>query len=511
MFKNFNHKFVYNYPLIWNTKIIPFLLFSLGIHLLFFAVGYQNAIVHSVQIHNYYNQESNATTINLFAILISVLVSIIWCVLYFRNNGFKAFYPKKNNSLFKEWLLILVFCFSTFSYALSAILGANVQMRSNMLHKVVIERCETISKASLFLQGSFKEGNWENKTVNGKIVQVQRDSFVFEGRKYALNSLMNKNIESFPYFDSTNDSLRRLQVQRWMKENDRVQILKTLQNYLAVANEYKLKSNISAEKWLELVYDYPEFTNYKAIGTSERELQHEYGFQESMNSMVVEVPADIERDTVSTLLKEVDGQQYVYSKYYVSHKPLYRFYSKVAEAWGNPLIDLDYIMVLLYLGFIAALMVFSFRVTSAKNWLIALIAMGVVQIIFGIGTVFFSYSLTFPFLFLFYFLVVSIYFFIIYYRSKGKKWSGIALNQMLWLVTGVLPMLYVIVMDFVKKSSGYYDRYDMKTGLLIEEFPKIEWFETHQLFLAQLNLLVLVFVLFILSRVIKKWRGIPEE
>lgn len=72
-------------------------------------------------------------------------------------------------------------------------------------------------------------------------------------------------------------------------------------------------------------------------------------------------------------------------------------------------------------------------------------------------------------------------------------------------------MLYAIVMDFVKNASGYNDRYDMKTGLLIEEFPKIEWFETHQLFLAQLNLLLLVFVLFILSRVIKKWHGILEE
>jgi energy-coupling factor transporter transmembrane protein EcfT len=109
MFKNFNHKFVYKYPLIWNTKIVPFLLISLAIHILFFIVGYQNAIVASVQIHNYYIQESNATTINLFAILISVLVFIIWCVLYFRNNGFKAFYPKENNSLFEEWMLIVLF------------------------------------------------------------------------------------------------------------------------------------------------------------------------------------------------------------------------------------------------------------------------------------------------------------------------------------------------------------------------------------------------------------------
>ena len=114
MFKNFNHKFVYNYPLIWNTKIIPFTLIALVLHLIFFSVGYQNAIVGSVQIHNYYNQDSNAITINLFAILISVLVFIIWCILYFRNNAFKAFYPKANRALFKEWLLIVFFLYVEF-------------------------------------------------------------------------------------------------------------------------------------------------------------------------------------------------------------------------------------------------------------------------------------------------------------------------------------------------------------------------------------------------------------
>lgn len=512
MFKNFNHKFVYNYPLIWNTKIIPFLLVSLGIHLLFFAVGYQNAIVHSVQVHNFSNQESNATTINLFAILISVLVLIIWCVLYFRNNGFKAFYPKTNYALFKEWLLILVFCLSTFSYALSSIFGANVQIRSNMSHEVALERCETISKASLFLQGSFKEGEFENKKIDGAFVSVKRDSFAFEGKNYSFTSLMNKNIESFPFFDSGSDSLRRLKVQRWMKANNKTQILKIFEDYFVIANEHKLKSNISSQKWMDLVYDYPKFINYKVIGKSERELQYDYERGDAI--MATEVVAEgngFVFDTISTAIKNVDGINYYYSKYYVSHQSLSKYYAKVADAWKNPLLDLDYIMVVLYLGFIAALMVFSFRVTSARNWLIALIAMGVVLIIFGIGTAFFNYSLTFPFLFLLYFLGVSVYFFIIYYRKKGKKLSGIALNQMLWLLSGVLPMLYAIVMNFVKNASGYNDRYDMKTGVMIEEYPKIEWFETHQLFLAQLNLLLLVFVLFILSRVIKKWRGIPEE
>ena len=82
---------------------------------------------------------------------------------------------------------------------------------------------------------------------------------------------------------------------------------------------------------------------------------------------------------------------------------------------------------------------------------------------------------------------------------------------MLWMLPGVLPMIYVIAMDFIKKYTGYNERYDFQRNVVIEKFPKIDWLEDNVVFLAQLNLLVLIFVLFILSRVIKKWRGISEE
>ena len=509
MFKNFNHKFVYKYPLIWNTKIVPFLLISLAIHILFFIVGYQNAIVASVQIHNYYIQESNATTINLFAILISVLVFIIWCVLYFRNNAFKAFYPKENNSLFKEWMLILLFCTTTFSYTLSAIFGANVQTRSIMPHKVALERCETISKASMFLQGSFKEDSFTNEKVNGKFVRIKRDSFPIEEKNYALNSLMNKNIESFPFFDEKQDSLQRLQVQRWMKENNKEAISKTFRDYFAIANEHKLKSNISAEKWMNLMYDYPEFTNYKVIGKSEREL--EYDHYNSEDGIGWGEAGNTNSDSTSTFKKNVDGKNYVYSKYYVSHQSLSKYYTKVSAVWQNPLLDWNFIMITLYLSFAFSLVVFSFKVTSARNWLIALIALGVIQIIFGIGTVFFSYSLTFPVLFLIYFLSICIYFSIIYVQKRGKRLSGITLNQVLWLLPIFLPVIYAIVMDLVKSYSGYRNRLEFQRSVVVEEFPKIDWFEEHSFLLLYLNLVIVIFIMFVLSGVIKKWRGIPEE
>jgi NADH:ubiquinone oxidoreductase subunit 6 (subunit J) len=509
MFKNFNHKFVYKYPLIWNTKIVPLLLISILIHLLFFILGYQNAIVTSIQLHSYYNQESNATTINLFAVLISVLIFIIWCVLYFRNNGFKAFYPKTNHSLFKEWILILLFCIVNFSYVLSSIFGANLQTRSIMPQKLALERCETISKAEMFLHGSFKEDSFTNEKVNGKFVRIERDSFPFEEKNYTLNSLMNKNIESFPFFDEKQDSLTRLQVQRWMKADNKNEILTIFKNYLAIANEHRLKSNISAEKWMDLIYDYPEFTNYKVIGNSEYELENDYGYYQEYSAKTTQnilLP-----DSASTSIKNVNGQSYIYSKYYVSDNVLSAYYKAVATSWQNPLLGMEFIMVLLYLSFGFSLLIFSFKVTSARNWLIALVALGVTGIIFGVGTLLLDFSMAFPILYLLYHLAICVYLAIIYTKKRGKRLSGIALNQILWLIPGSLPVLYTVAMDIAKSTSGYDNRYDGTTRKPIEQFPKIDWFDDNAGLLAFVNLILIVFVLFILSRVIKKWRGIPEE
>ncbi len=516
MFKNFNHKFVYNYPLIWNTKIIPFTLIALVLHLIFFSVGYQNAIVGSVQIHNYYNQDSNAITINLFAILISVLVFIIWCILYFRNNAFKAFYPKANRALFKEWLLIVFFCMLNFSYALSSMLGANLQARSVMPQEVALEHCKTISKASIFLQGGFVEDKWIDSTVNGTYKRFERDSFAFEEKKYALNSLMNKSILSFPFFDSKQDSLRRLEVQRWMKNNDKEAIATVFQDYFSIVKQHQVKSNISPEKWMELVYHYPEFTNYTAVGKEERELQYEYEYSDYEDVVdTTSVEAAVAMDTISTSINEVNGQSYYYSKYYVSQTVLVKYYNFIASAWENPLVDWNFIMVVLCFSFGFSLAVFSFKVTSAKNWLIALISLGVVVLIFGIATAYFSYDMTFPILYVLLFLTLVTYFVVIYVRKKGKKGSGIVLNQILWMLPAFTPMIYIIILDKVKDYSGYNNRYvydkELKISVLVGDYPTIDWLENNGMLLIIINFGLIVLVLFWLSTVIKKWRGIPEE
>jgi hypothetical protein len=64
-----------------------------------------------------------------------------------------------------------------------------------------------------------------------------------------------------------------------------------------------------------LVYDYPEFTNYKVIGKFERELQDEYGYEQNGEYYSKASDGLVEYDTVSTTIKNVNGQTYIYSKY----------------------------------------------------------------------------------------------------------------------------------------------------------------------------------------------------
>ena len=85
------------------------------------------------------------------------------------------------------------------------------------------------------------------------------------------------------------------------------------------------------------------------------------------------------------------------------------------------------------------------------------------------------------------------------------------MNQLLWLLPAFLPMTFFIVIEYAKQASGYYNRYNERTVFEIERFPKIEWFEENTLLLYGINVAIVAFVLFVLSAVIKKWRGIPEE
>src|SRR5688572_11959070 len=106
MFKKTQKYLLLNHPLLWNTKVVPLTCFSLLVHVIFLIVGYINGALNFNETDQNYSSGSK-DIILFFGVLISFLSVVIWLVYYFKNNAFKAFYPKSNFALFREWLLIL--------------------------------------------------------------------------------------------------------------------------------------------------------------------------------------------------------------------------------------------------------------------------------------------------------------------------------------------------------------------------------------------------------------------
>ena len=69
----------------------------------------------------------------------------------------------------------------------------------------------------------------------------------------------------------------------------------------------------------------------------------------------------------------------------------------------------------------------------------------------------------------------------------------------------------LMVLDIIKNTSGYYDRYDSYTGKNVQEFPIIDWLEYNSHLLGVVNLLLVVLLMLYLSVIIKRWKGISEE
>lgn len=530
MFKNIQNRLLLTNPMLWNLKIVPFTVLALAIHVIFFALGYVNGAIDFTETDSNYTYNFNNEIVIFIGVLISILIFIVWLIVYSRNNGFKSFYPKKNNSLFKEWLVILLFCILNISYSASYLYAGDLKARSYFSEEEISRRCEVITMSSLFLEGSFDEPDFImvpnlKASDTTELIRVERDSFNYNKKKYSLKSLINKNIDNFSVFSHYDDSIHKVKVKKWLVENRKDSVQWLFNEYFKISNEHNLKSNISPEKWLELVYHAPGFTNFANIGKVEREKRndYDYGYYEGVDpESVVQAVAEptvvdgeyVEAfDSISKIVKFIDGAEYVYSKYYVSHNALLRSYGKISNSWEHPDVNPEMLFSFFYFAMGLSLLIFTFKVTSGRNWLIALVSFGIVGIIIGILSILNLSGYTFSILATIVFVGLLVYFIIICKTKKNKGISGITLNQLIWMLPSICPIIYFTAFHYAKEVSGYNSRhYDSESNFRtqIEEFPKIEWLEAHTLHFIGLNILIVILLMYVFSVQIKKWKGIAE-
>lgn len=500
MFKDIQKKLLLKYPLLWNTKFVPMIAIGLLLHLIFFGLGYLDG---TIDFSNRNNLDIEATSI-MFGVLIVIIIIILWLVNYLKNNSLKSFYSKSKYSLFYEWLQIFVVSVLLIMFYLPFSVGKQLHQKSYYSLEETTNRCKTIATADMFIDGSFGEteldsvlknntnadeydNNYYDRKRDTNYYYFKKDHITFRGKKYDQFSLVNRNTFEFTVISREQDSLNRIKVQNWLHQDNQAEVKKLMDNYLRLIREHNLATNLTLDKWFEIVYKAPGFDEFLYI----QPYLKQYETDESYNNSYV-------------YATKVGNDERKYSKYFVQQDVLKEKYDTVSEAHTDPFFNIEMILGFLYGAFGLSILIFSFRVTSGKSWLIAVVSTGVINIVYGIFTAITGVGSMYAYLILFTILGIIFYFFIIYSNKKNLQLSRIALNLFLWSFLGIIPLIYFLIQESYKKEQYKY-------AYSYVESPEYQWLKDHTIHMFSWNFILAILTLFFVSKIIRNWKGIAEN
>lgn len=517
MFKDIQKKLLLKYPLLWNTKFVPMLIIGIIYHILYFILGYAEG---SIDFTGKTYDTNNEVAINFFGFLLSLIIIILWIVYYLRNNSFKALYKKSKNALFYEWLQIFIISFFFISFALPFYLGKQLRERSYYSYEETQKRCETISLADVFIDGSFAEterdsikqedyiaenednneyNEYDNEEYNRNGYHYfYKDHLYYKGKKYNENSLINRQIDNFDIINYEREIQLEEQIKNWLHTNNKVAVKNLMNDFFKIHTEHQLKTNLELSKWFSITYNAPDFTNFLYITPydfSEEDIENQNYYDYAID--------DYSRSSSNKK----------YSKYFFQYDILKQKYNKVSNAHVDPLFEYNAVLAFLYGSLAFSLLLFSFKTTSGKSWLIALIVFGVLNIIIGLGSVLIRYSYNYTIAETITYLSICllfILFFIGYYIinthiQKNKKFTEIALILSTWTFSMVIPFIYFIILEHYKDT---YIFNELGTNTRTEFYYILTDFVPYMFLI---NFIISIIALFLFSRSIRTWKGLPEN
>ncbi|TAF10732.1 MAG: hypothetical protein EAZ75_04245 [Flavobacteriia bacterium] len=514
MFKDIQKKLLLKYPLLWNTKFVPMVAIGLLLHLIFFGLGYLDG---TIDFSNRNNLDIEVTCI-LFGVLLVIIIIILWLINYFKNNSLKSFYSKSKYSLFYEWLQIFVVSALLITFYIPFSVGKQLHQKNYYSLEETTNRCKTIATADMFIDGSFGETeidslasglidslgnkvtlNYNPEDANTAAYSTEQESLaveavsgytyknhiIFNGKKYDQFSLVNRNTFEFTVISREQDSLNKIQVQNWLHQDNQAEVKKLMDNYLSLIREHDLATNLNMDKWFEIVYKAPESDEFLYI----QPYLKQYETDNSYNNY--------------DYATKIGNGERKYSKYFVQQDVLKDKYDMVSEAHTDSFFKIEIILGFLYGAFGLSILIFSFRVTTGKSWLIAVVTTGVINIVYGILTAITGVGDMYAYLILFTILGIMFYFFLIYFNKKNLQLSRIALNLFLWSFIGIIPLIYFLIQEHYLRGEHRYN-YNYTS-------PEYEWMEDHVFHMFCLNFVLSILTLFFLSKVIRTWKGISED
>lgn len=482
-------------------RIVPVLVFTILVNVIVFLIGYSSSNVDFSVLYNY-NDVINSGVLYFSMGLVSLLTLIIWLIFYSKNNALRSFYPQKSKTLYLEWVLIYIISFMTILPFFSLNIGSTIKERSYATKNEAIKAIETLNMVKILIPSDkttyYKEYPDDEiadiarkngtTSLDSAIILAEKQSIYYEDYPNFLQlSLLNYNGYIPTYISEEYDlDLRDSQtVKDWLLKEDRESVSGLMDDFLEMHKKHNLKTNLTKDTWMKLVYNpskYPvgDFNLVSACNIADNEYSS-YNYKSSLNT--------------------------ARSEYYLQFEELKSGYEKVFNAHMKPLFDPIALLVVLCIAGGISLLVFSYRVTSGKTWLIAFVSLGIFLFVDGIFSFMSGVSM--------YLIILLILFGIELTnilsrngssRSKGR--SNIYMNHLFWFIPAVPVILFSLLYTNLIGSCYSLDS-------MLEDSLSCKWYNfmsDHIMeFIFGNVCLTFVSMWFFIRYVLLKWKSLPEE
>ncbi len=522
MIKKIQQYLLIHHPLLWNIKIVPVLLAAIIINGLLFCGGYTSTEINFTSTYYYYSGPYFTKGFLYFgAVILSILFLIFWLIAYSKNNAFKVFYPKNARSMYLEWILICICVFSISQFPLSFNRGEIEKIKSYASKDDMMEAIKVLNMVDILIPETktsyYKEypDQYNNDIENFKGEYSYSDEAIVADTAVvvaeeaenvedivAKAELENKEFEGYPNFrqlslmnyDGYNhlyiperykikvDDFRT--VKTWLVNQDKAKIEELMDSFLKLHEKHGLKTNLTKDQWMKLVYNPKKYPvgDFNQINRFNINRYKENDYYSSYSSEERETPHG----------------------YYFQYEELVAGYDMIMDAYMDSQEREALTLISICFALSISLLIFSFRITSGKSWLIAFVSMGLILIIdllLSLITASNGSDVTGLLLYVIILLLVFICEFIYLLAIRNKGRSNIIMNHLVWFIPTVPVLIFMLVYIISDQTCVKYDKnciYHFMEDHIIEFI----WANVCLTFVT-----VGLFIRFVLL----KWKGLPEE
>lgn len=499
--KRFNNYLLTHYPLLWNTRVVWVLLTNLILHFLFFLGGLGSVTAKTLK--DYYSiGRVGGESLYIFSILCALLVVIVWCIFYLRNNAFKSFYRLSKFYLAKEFAIIFLVILTTISYAQSFEWGVKLRVRSITNEKEFVQETTAVNKGMVYVPVTkadyFLLNNCTEKAKRttergtditppelgqyyGGADSLEVKKALAQPNAFSYANYCHKAVAYNAYASETAETISARN-KGWLSSQQRDSVKQSIEKLFTVLNKYGIDYRLNEDSLVNAVF----------------------------------------KDSLSTLSNFIATQHYSYqygeqeNKYYLTESDVQRVFELVeyCQPGANTWRDIETAWnVIGYISLFLSVLLLCYRRFSRKVFLISVVGTLVWMILVGLvaagshdaeSILYFLLILCAAFLLIAFGLLNS---------RSSKTTTGVLLNWHVYLAPFAV-MLVVFIIDSYRShtASQYYSsRIDVE-AFMRQNYPFSTWVVAHEANIFLVNILMVAcYVAFVFNGLAKRWHLLPEE